>query len=74
MPLFRRLVNLLRRDKLDADIEAELRSHLEMRTADNVAAGMEADQARRDASVRFGNVLAIREATVSATAAAGSCA
>src|SRR5580658_4251447 len=61
MSLMRRISNLLSRTKVDREIEAELRSHIEMRTEDNVAAGMQADEARRDALVRFGNRAATKE-------------
>jgi hypothetical protein len=40
---------------LDEEIEAELRSHIEMRAADNMAAGMSPEEARRRAVPRFGN-------------------
>ncbi len=38
MSIFRRIANLFHRSKLDQEVEAELRSHIEMRTADNLAA------------------------------------
>ncbi|MGH9734340.1 MAG: permease prefix domain 1-containing protein [Candidatus Acidiferrales bacterium] len=40
MSILRRIANLFHRSRLDQEIEAELRSHIEMRTADNIAAGM----------------------------------
>ena len=49
------------RANVDRDIEAELKSHIEMRIEDNVAAGMSAHEARRDALVRFGNRAATKE-------------
>jgi putative ABC transport system permease protein len=69
MSMIRRLVNLLRRERVDAEIEAELRSHIELRTADNVAAGMSPGEARRTARLRFGNPLAMRERTAGADGA-----
>src|SRR5581483_10156210 len=45
------------------DIDAELRAHIEMRAADNAAAGMSPEEAHRDAMVRFGNLLVTRERT-----------
>ncbi len=69
MPLLRRITNLFRRSRLDGEIEAEMQAHVEMRAADNVAAGMSREEARRDALVRFGNRTATREQTVSADAA-----
>ncbi len=61
MSIFRRIVNSFHRSKLEQDIDRELRSHMEMRIADNIAAGMSPEQARRDALIRFGNRTAIRE-------------
>src|ERR1700729_3238882 len=61
MATLRRLSNLFRSDKLQRDIEAELRSHTEMRIEDNLAAGMSPEEARRDALRRFGNPSVWRE-------------
>ncbi len=41
--------------EIDAEIREELEYHLEMRTDDNVRAGMEPNEARRDAQQRFGD-------------------
>lgn len=57
----RRLANLMRRGRVDRDIEAELRAHIEMRTEENIAAGMTPEAARRDARVRFGNPAVMKE-------------
>ena len=46
---------------LKAEIDEELRFHFEQRMADNLAAGMTAEQAARDARKRFGNLQTIRE-------------
>jgi putative ABC transport system permease protein len=56
-----RIANLFRRERIDEEIEAELRAHIEMRTEENIAAGMTPEAARRDARMRFGNVTAIEE-------------
>jgi predicted permease len=69
MSIFRRITNLLSRQALQREIEAELASHLEMRIEDNIAAGMDAKQARRSALVSFGSSSAARERTVEADAA-----
>jgi predicted permease len=61
MARLRRLANIFRNNKLQRDIEAELRSHTEMRIEDNLAAGMSPEQARRDALRRFGNPSLWRE-------------
>ena len=61
MSTVRRILNLFFRSKLEQEIDAEIRSHVEMRAADNVAAGMSPEQARRDALIRFGNRTVMRE-------------
>ncbi len=68
MSIFRRITNLFHRSKLDQEIEAELRSHIEMRTADNIAAGMPPKEARRDAVLRFGSRPAMKERVIAADA------
>ena len=69
MPMMRRIANLFRRSRLDREAEAEMRAHIEMRAADNLAAGMADEEARRDALLRFGNRTALRERVASADAA-----
>ena len=61
MSLIRRIVNLFSRSRMQRNIDAEVNAHLEMRIADNLAAGMAADEARRDALLKFGNPTVIRE-------------
>jgi predicted permease len=61
MSILRRIVNTFSRAKLGREIDAEIQSHVEMRIADNVAAGMSPDEARRDALIRFGNWTLMRE-------------
>src|SRR5579859_5492358 len=61
MSLVRRILNLFSRSQVDQEIDAELRSHIEMRVDDNLAAGMSMDAARRDALLRFGNSTAMKE-------------
>jgi putative ABC transport system permease protein len=68
LSLFRRVTNLFRRSELDQEIEAELRSHIEMRTTDNIAAGMSPEEARRDALLRFGNRVDLKERVTAADA------
>ena len=68
MSILRRVTNLFHRSKLDQEIEAELRSHIEMRTADNIAAGMSPEGARRDALLRFGNPIVLKERVTAADA------
>jgi predicted permease len=69
MSIFRRIANVFSRSKLDREIDAEIRSHVEMRTADNVASGMSPEEARRDALIRFGNRMVMRERVAAADAA-----
>ena len=55
MSLYRRVANLFSRAKVEREIDAELRSHIQLRIDDNIAAGMTPEQAHRDALLRFGN-------------------
>jgi predicted permease len=66
MPLLRRVVNLFSRSRVDRAIDAEIQSHIELRIEDNLAAGMSAAEARRDALLRFGNLAITRERVASA--------
>ncbi len=58
-----RLRGMLRRERLDRDLDEELRSHIEMRAADNLAAGMSPQAARYEAQKRFGNTALLKEDT-----------
>ncbi len=71
MGLFRRVLNLFGRNRLDGDIDAELQAHLAMRMEDNVARGMSPEEARRDALVRFGNHAVMRERVAAADSMLG---
>ena len=59
--LARRLRMLMHRRQFDADLEEEMRLHLEMRQHAHLQSGMEADDARAAARRRFGNVTALKE-------------
>ena len=61
MSILRRIRNKFSRSKLEQEIDAEIKSHIEMRIADNVASGMSPEEARRDALIRFGNRTTMRE-------------
>ena len=61
MSIFDRIANVFSRSKLEREIDAEIRSHAEMRTADNVAAAMLPNGDRRDALIPFGNRTVMRE-------------
>src|SRR5216110_3172255 len=69
MSIFRRIVNTFSRSKLHLEIDAEIQSHVEMRIADNIASGMSPEEARRDALIRFGNPVVMRERITGADAA-----
>jgi predicted permease len=56
-----RLRHTFRSGKLDDELDEELRSHLEMRVADNINAGMALAEARHDAQKRFGNLGLMKE-------------
>ena len=68
MGVFRRFKNMIRRSKIDRDIDAEIQSHITLRTDQNIAAGMSAQEARLDALLRFGNPTSTREQVVAADA------
>ena len=63
MSLLSRLAGLLKIRRLERDVEEELRAHIEMRTQDNLAAGMSPEEARYDAQRRFGNSSLVKEDT-----------
>ncbi|HEY3707546.1 MAG TPA: ABC transporter permease [Terracidiphilus sp.] len=69
MAIIRRIANLFRRSRLDADIAAELEAHIEMRVEENIGRGMSSAEARREALVRFGNQTSTREGVMGADAA-----
>ncbi len=52
---------LFAKRKLDAEMHEEMRSHIEMRTQENLANGMSPDEARCAALRRFGHVDGIKE-------------
>ena len=60
-PLLHRLLSLFRRSQLDRDLDAELRSHLEMAVERNLAQGMSREQARHKAFLDFGGLEQTRQ-------------
>ena len=58
----RRLRSLLRGAGEDAEMEQELRFHLDMEMEKNLAAGMDRLEARRQAHLRLGGMVPVREA------------
>ena len=61
MALFRRILSLARRARIEREIDAELREHMAMCIDDNMARGMSREAAERDARMRFGNPTVMRE-------------
>ena len=66
MGQFRRIGNLFHRSRLGSEMDAELEAHIALRTEDNIAHGMTPQEARRDALVRFGNPVVMKERTAGA--------
>ncbi|HXS96468.1 MAG TPA: ABC transporter permease [Candidatus Limnocylindrales bacterium] len=56
-----RLFAFFRPAPLDAEFDSEILAHLENATADNIARGMSAEEARRQALIRFGGVAQANE-------------
>ena len=54
--LLKRLTGLFRRDHHDADLAAELESHLQFHIEDNLRAGMSPAEARRQALIKLGGL------------------
>ncbi|MFC5864538.1 ADOP family duplicated permease [Acidicapsa dinghuensis] len=69
MKFLRRITNLFQRSRLDQEIVTELQSHIDLRAADNEAAGMRPEAAKRDARLRFGNPQSVKEHVTGADAA-----
>ena len=61
MNFFARIMNALRRRKIDNELNDEMRFHLEQEVEQNLAAGMSPEEARRKALVAFGGVQQTRE-------------
>jgi predicted permease len=59
--LLSRCAALVRRKKLDDDLDAELGTHIDFAVAENMARGMSAESARTAALRRFGGVTQIKE-------------
>ena len=59
--IYLRLRGLLRKEQVEEEMDAELRFHILMRTQENIRAGMSPEEARRDATRRFGNLDRIKD-------------
>jgi predicted permease len=71
MGVLRRVTNLFRRERVDAEIAAELEAHMALRMEDNLARGMRPEEARRAARLQFGNPATTRERVAAADASLG---
>lgn len=54
---------LIRKQKQDAQLDSELRFHIEQQTAENITAGIPPDEARRRALAQFGGLEYMKEET-----------
>jgi putative ABC transport system permease protein len=61
MALFRRILSMGKRARMQEEIDAELQEHIAMCVDDNMAHGMTREAAERDARLRFGSPTAMRE-------------
>ena len=56
-----RLVNLFRRERIERELDAELRAYLELDVEENIRRGMAPKEARRAALARLGSVETVKE-------------
>src|SRR5262245_54554866 len=61
--ILRRLLSLMRRGRLEREMEVEMRFHLEMQIEQNLDAGMSPEEARQAARRQFGNQTWLKEAS-----------
>jgi predicted permease len=54
LQFFHRVTSVFRREKLDRELDAELAVHVELAIDENLQRGLSADEARRQALIRFG--------------------
>src|SRR5687768_6852681 len=59
--IYTRLYGLLRKNRIEQDMDEEMRFHLRMRTRENIERGMRPEEAEREARRRFGNVGCIKD-------------
>jgi len=71
MNIWRKLLILFRKDKLDAEMAEEMRLHVELQAELNAKAGMNATDARQAALRQFGNVASLQEQARAARSGAG---
>ncbi len=56
-----RVVNLFRRERIERELDAELRAYLELEVEENIRRGMAPKEARRAALARLGGVETVKE-------------
>src|SRR5262245_7548357 len=59
--IYTRLYGLLHKNRIEQEMEEELRFHLRMRARENIERGMRPDEAEREARRRFGNLGHIKD-------------
>jgi hypothetical protein len=59
--IYSRIYGLLRKGRIEQEMEDEMRFHLLMRTRQNIERGMRPDETEREARRRFGNVGRIKD-------------
>src|SRR5262245_49217251 len=59
--IYSRIYGLLRKNRIEREMEDEMRFHLRMRTRENIERGMKPKEAEREARRRFGNVEHIKD-------------
>ena len=59
--IYTRLYGLLRKNRIEQEMDDEMRFHLLMRTRENIERGMRPDEAEQEARRRFGNVGHIKD-------------
>jgi len=59
---WQRLLALVHRDRIDRELDEDVRAHLELAERDARAAGLSPEDARREALLRFGPLEAMKEA------------
>jgi putative ABC transport system permease protein len=59
--IYTRLYGLLRKNRIEQDMEEEMRFHLRMRARENTERGMSPEEAEREARRRFGNIGKIKD-------------
>src|SRR5262245_8760512 len=59
--IYLRIYGMLRKNRIEREMEDEMRFHLLMRTRENIERGMRPEEAEREARRRFGNVGRIKD-------------